>query len=213
MQNAGSVCCCMLGCLVQSPDTHHRGVATRVCLQHLGSRGRFVPAHRIFGSVFLGRLTAVCLSARPFFATGNLADAFRWLPTPARKLAVKPVGTTAQAITTFPMLPMFSTVPQFFVQRTSTFPILHCTRSNLPLTLLTWPRTSPASSGSNIPGSFCWRHHTASSLHPITRFAVKQTASGSFRPLTSLPLTLCSITSGNVWNSILRFLRRRSPLH
>lgn len=60
MQNAGSVCCCMPGCLVQSPDTHHRGVATRVCPQHLGSHGRFAQAPRIFGNILAGRLTAGC---------------------------------------------------------------------------------------------------------------------------------------------------------
>ena len=41
MRNAGSVCWCMPGLLVQSPDTHGRVVSTLVCLQHLGSRSRF----------------------------------------------------------------------------------------------------------------------------------------------------------------------------
>ena len=38
----------MRALLVQSPDTLERVVATRVCLQHLGSRSRFAHVPRIF---------------------------------------------------------------------------------------------------------------------------------------------------------------------
>ena len=116
MLNAGGVCCSMLRPLVQSSDTHGRVVATLVCLQHLGSRGRFAHAPRIFRERTRGAsyCRSFSFSDRPLFVTGNLAETLRWFPPPACRLVVKPVGRTALAITTFLMLPMFQYGPAVF---------------------------------------------------------------------------------------------------
>ena len=134
MRNAGSVCWCMPGLLVQSSDTHGRVVATLVCLQHLGSRGRFAHAPRIFRERTRGAsyCRSFSFSDRPLFVTGNLAGTLRWLPPPAlvksrTALATMNFLLLAQLVSaTLPQI--LNTVQRFFVRWTSTFRTLHCAR-------------------------------------------------------------------------------------